>query len=145
MSATSTRGSVYVAWGRSFVTEAIVSARQVKRVMDLPVVLVTNEQIDDVSIFDEVVIVPFSKSYRDKILMRLSPFEKTVFPDTDTFVLEPLDQLFSMLDRFDLVYQPSAPSSHYDLPGVPMLAFEEPSAGLIAWRRNERVERFFDR
>lgn len=139
------RGFIYVAWGPTFIAEAVVSAAQVRRVMGLPIVLVTHEDVGQFPEFDDIIYTPFSHTYRDKILMRLSPFEHTIFLDTDTFVIDRLDDVFTMLERFDLVYQPSAPSMHYRLPGVPMLAFEEPSAGIIAWRRNDSVKAFFDR
>ncbi len=138
------RGIVYVAWGDSFLKEAAASARQVRRHMALPIVLITSQHTQHAAAFDDVVIVPFSNTYRDKILMNKSPFEQTIFLDTDTFVMEPLDQIFELLQRFDVVYQASAPSDHYKLEGVPMLAFDEPSAGLIAWRNSKQVSEFFD-
>jgi hypothetical protein len=139
-----TRGIVFVAWGDMFIKEALESAAQLRKVMDLPITLITPEPFQPVGAIDTVINQPFKATYQDKILMRLSPYDETIFLDTDTFVLEPLDQIFQMLSKFDLLYQSSGPSLHYELPGVPMGAFEEPSAGLIAWRKCDAVERFFD-
>jgi hypothetical protein len=139
-----TRGVVYVAWGDEFVSEAKTSAISLKKQMDCPVSLITPTPIEDHGPFDEIIIEPFSRSYRDKILMRKSPYDHTIFLDTDTVILEPLDQLFDLLERFDLAYQPSAPSDHYKLDGVPLLAFYEPSAGILVWRNSPVTQQFFD-
>lgn len=145
MSAEATRGIVYVAWGETYVAEAVASAKQVRRVMQTPIVLITaDEAVETQGVFDKIIVTPFNRTYRDKILMALAPFDRVIFLDSDTFVLESLDQLFHMLERFDVVYQASAPSTHYTLPDVPMLALEEPSAGIIAWRRNDATRRFFE-
>jgi hypothetical protein len=91
-----------------------------------------------------VIDVPFSRTYRDKILMRLSPYEKTIFLDSDTHVLDSLAPLFALLDRFQLFFQAATGGRHYTLDGIPMAAFPEPSAGIVGWRRSEGTERFFE-
>lgn len=140
-----TRGFVYVAWGTRFLNEAIKSAFSVKQHMDYPIALITPISIEGPHPFDHVISTPFERTYRDKIKMVQSPFEETIFLDTDTYVLESFDPIFDLLKRFDIAYTPSAPSNHYTLPGVPNLAFDEPSAGLIAWRSNQETQRFFER
>jgi hypothetical protein len=139
-----TRGFIYVAWGTQFVKEAIRSALSVKQYMDYPIVLITPSPIQESHPFDQVICTPFEGTYRDKIKMVQSPFEETIFLDTDTYVLHSFDPVFDLLKRFDLAYQPSGPSNHYTLPGLPELAFDEPSAGLVAWRANGETRRFFE-
>ena len=138
------RGFIYVAWGERYLREAFDSATNLRKHMSDPIVLVTSEPVDEPNPFDSVIVTPFSATYRDKINMRLSPFEHTVFLDTDTWVLQSLDEVFQLLERFDIVYQPSAPSDHYRIEGMPMHAFYEPSAGFVAWRKNDRTTSFFD-
>lgn len=137
------RGIVYVAWGDSFIAEAIRSANSVKEHMDCSITLITSDPIKS-TVFDSIIITPFGNTYRDKIKMVMSPYENTIFLDTDTFALGSLEPLFDLLNRFDIAYQPSAPSDHYTLEGVPMHAFEEPSAGLVVWRRNDTTSEFFE-
>ena len=140
----SDKGFVYVAWGREFIEEAQRSVQSLRRFCDYPVTLVTSDAVEPNQWFNDVIKVDLSHTYRDKIKMGLAPYSKTIFLDTDTCILGEIEQLFSLLDRFDIFYQPSAPSDHYQLSGVPMLAFEEPSAGLIGWRKNSSTERFFE-
>jgi hypothetical protein len=141
---TPSRGFVYVAWGEKFVEEARRSAAALKEHMQLPVTLITTQAIENSAPFDAVIEAAFTATYRDKIKMRLSPYDETIFLDTDIAVLGPLDELFHLLDRFDIAYQPSAPSDHYEISGVPMHAFYEPSAGILVWKRNKATSAFFD-
>jgi hypothetical protein len=138
------RGIIYVAWGEEYVREAISSAAQVRSTTGYSCVLVTGDKVPVAQPFDAVINVPFSRTYRDKIAMRLSPFEYTIFLDTDTRVLGSLDPLFALLERFDVFFQPADGGLHYSIPGIPMDAFPEPHAGIIGWRDNSRTRELFD-
>ena len=137
-------GLIYVAWGDFFVQEAAKSALSAKRHGGYSCVLVTDGDQENIEPFDFVINTPFQKSYRDKIKMQMSPFEKTIFLDSDTFVADSLDPLFQLLDRFDVFFQAATGGIHYTIEGVPVTAFPEPSAGIIGFRKSEAVEQFFD-
>ena len=90
---TGSRGVVYIATGSKFVSEALASIGSLKKQMpDLPVTLFTDSddrnnfhynKVDSVFLIDEA-----TRSCRDKIRPLLdSPYEKTLFLDTDTFYL----------------------------------------------------------
>ena len=139
-----TRGVIYVATGRKFVEEALISVRSVKEHMpDLPVTLFTDMAefvasppggIDSVVLLSEV-----TRSCRDKIKpMADSPYEKTLFLDTDTYICEPVYDVFKMLDRFDIALSQAPDRYQYDLPELPG-CFTELNSGVIAFRKNERV------
>jgi hypothetical protein len=140
------RGFLYVAYGEKFVAEAALSAIRCGEIHGIACVLVTNsypgKDIEDA--FDQIIITEFRRGYDDKLLMALSPFEETIFIDTDTYILAPLDQLFNILHKFDLAVQFTPGGQHYRLPCVPD-CFTEPSAGIIVWRRSERMDAFFER
>lgn len=138
-------GVIYVATGRKFVAEALVSAGSVKKHMpDLPVCLYTDlEQlvssppagIDRVYLLREV-----KRSCQDKIKpMADSPYEKTLFLDTDTYLCEPVFDLFEMLDRFDIALAQAPDRYQYHLPDLPD-CFTELNSGVIAYRKNRKVE-----
>lgn len=79
----------------------------------------------------------------DKLLAWEAPFERCVFLDSDTHVCGDLSDLFGLLDTFDLAVAPETLRGlHYNLPGVPG-AFSEFNTGVIAFRRNPDVEKFF--
>lgn len=140
----SSRGFVYVASGEQFIWEAVRSATRVKKWHDLPCLLICDRSVEmeALGIFDEVRNELDGFNYKDKILMGESPYEESIFLDTDTLVCEPMWELFDLLDRFDLAVQFSLGGNHYRLSTVPP-SFHEPSAGIVVWKKNQRTEEFF--
>jgi hypothetical protein len=140
------KGFVFVVFGDKYIQEAASSAKQIRRIHDYPILLITDRPLADSKIaaeFSQVMVRPFKLEYSDKIFMRESPYTKTIFLDSDTFVQKTLDPLFDLLDHFDLALQFQSPVSHYHQPGIPV-SFQEPSAGLICWKKSEAVSKFFD-
>lgn len=138
------QGVVYIATGEQFVHEALQSARSVKKHMpDLPVTLFTDlaelkhdvpEPVNSVVILESV-----TNSCRDKIQpLTDSPYEKTLFLDTDTYLCEPVYDLFDMLDQFDIALAQAPDRYQYDLPHLPD-CFTELNSGVIVYRKNQSV------
>jgi len=76
--------------------------------------------------------------------MRLSPWQHTLFLDTDTYVTTDLGHLFEMLeDGFDLLAHQLFEGHNYGLEGVPD-AFPEFNTGVIGFRNTPDVQRFFE-
>jgi hypothetical protein len=114
------KGILYVATGARYVEEARSSARSVRACNPgLPICLVTDQSIEPDADFDIVRDVHETPSgtaagpenylaldrvaYYRKILPLVgSPFEKTLFLDTDTWVGDSLEDLFTLLDSFVL-------------------------------------------
>jgi hypothetical protein len=145
-------GVIYAAVGAEYLAEATVSARTVKQWMpDVPVTLFTSEAGAgvDPACFDQVVrIAEAQGSFEDKIIaMRCSPYEKTLFLDTDTYLCESVADVFAVLDRFDFAaalepcqHDPTfgkvhAPEAGEDLPD----AIIEHTSGVIAYKRTAAV------
>jgi hypothetical protein len=98
-------GVVYVATGERFINEAEKSARSVKlRYPDLKISIFSDREPSS-DIFDNTIIIENPNySIRDKVEnLKHTPYEKTVFLDTDTFVCSSsgLKQIFDLLDEFD--------------------------------------------
>ena len=96
------KGLLYIATGDRHNKEALASAILSRPfACDLPIYCIT-DQVDQVSssgVFDKVSshIDPV-RSYRDKITAMLSlPFKRTLFLDTDAFLLRPLIHCFRLL------------------------------------------------
>ncbi len=135
------RGIVYVATGRKFVDEALISVRSVKKQMpELPVTLFTDlseliasppEGIDSVFHLTEV-----TNSCLDKMSPLVdSPYEKTLFLDTDTYLCDRVDELFDVLDRYDIAAAHPPFRVQYQLPGIPD-CFPEPNTGVIVFKKS---------
>jgi len=98
----------------------------------------------------DLVRVPSSESdgFFDKArLMAESPYERTVFIDTDVFVVEPFPELFTILDHFDCAvtheeYVNTDWDNHYPRPDVPV-SYPEFNTGLMAFRRSSATAALF--
>ncbi len=97
-------------------------------------------------------LVRVSSSERDGFfdkarLMSESPYERTVFIDSDIYVVEPFAELFRMLDRFDCAltheeYLNTDWDNHCPRPDIPV-SFPEFNTGLIAYRRSPKTLALF--
>lgn len=139
-------GVVYIATGPRFVEEAKTSLRSLRmHHPEWPVVLFTDGEGDFCGDgFSDVRRIENPEhSFADKIgPLGASPFEKTLFLDTDTHVCAPLDDLISLLGRVDLAAAHAPMRVTWPQPGIPD-AFPEINSGVLAWRKSEGTDAFF--
>lgn len=139
-------GFVYVATGDGYLAEARRSAESVRHHHpQLPICLVTDQEHAAGGPFTEIRRPrgPVGHQPIDKLLAIEAPYERCIFLDTDTFVLDDLSPVFEVLERFDLAaHQDVNRGWNYTLPDVP-LAFSEFNTGVIAFRNAPAVQDFF--
>lgn len=99
----SDEGFLYIVTGDKFLNEAIRSAERLREVdPDANITLISDREPES-SVFDRVDLIeqPFH-SHQDKVAhIRDSPYSKTIFLDSDTYVCSGLSDLFDLLDRYD--------------------------------------------
>lgn len=144
------RGVIYIAFGDRYVSEALYSAASLKAVSDVPVTLFTDKavaapQIDDVRIFEP-------RHKRAKIdMLAESPFERTLYLDSDTRILEDVSPLLALLDRVDIAAaQDQCRRSHRWAAAIDAYAaipetFSELNCGILAYRKSDATLRLFAR
>jgi hypothetical protein len=143
------RGILYLAKGEQFRRDVRQAARQVKEVMpNVPISIVTDKDLDD-QLFDEVIVdrAEFETSDKPSVLQR-TPYDRTIFLDTDIHLHSMIDELFDILNEFDLALVrdhmecnvPSTDQGSTD--GVPE-AFPELNSGVIAYVDCPEVIEFF--
>lgn len=144
-----TRGVLYVATGEKYVRAAIRSALTIiKHCPDLPIHLFTDAQSNanlfahNLSPFSSVAVIdnPHHRSKVDYIAH--TPFEHTLFLDTDTALNTDIRDMFQILDRFDIALT----HAHHRSPsrlqrwrvGLPD-SFPEFNTGVILYRNSPAV------
>lgn len=139
------RGVVYVATSSSLLAEAEHSVASLRRHNPgLPVMLVTHKPPAAPELWDRVRLLESpSFSSKDKLHMSSSPWERTLFLDTDTLVFAPLDEVFELLDRFDFAAVQTSSGYHYKIESLPN-TFPEFNSGVIAFRKSEKLAEFFE-
>lgn len=147
------RGVIYIASGRSYIRDAKISARSVKRHNpSLSITLYTNEGVN-LEVFDQVVpIAEPIENWGDSILSNKHfPYEQNLYLDADTFVCGDITEVFDLLARYDLAAAADASrgrrnSEFYekidrDLPS----SFPEPNTGVMVYNRCTEVRDFFEK
>ncbi|MAB57127.1 MAG: hypothetical protein CL524_06205 [Aequorivita sp.] len=100
-------GFLYVANRPKFLNEILISVKSLKRFNVAPVCLVCTEELRTNEIlekFDIVIVDDMLKNYTylAKIIgMQKSPFQRTIFLDSDTFITDSISELFELLDFVD--------------------------------------------
>jgi hypothetical protein len=144
MSNAGSRGIIYVATGHRYVAEAVESLVTLRRTNPgLPAALVT-DAVSPPGDWEQVMpLADPTHSFRDKLHMRRSPWELTLFLDTDIYVAANIGLLFDLLADFDIISHQLFEGHDYELEGVPD-AFPEFNTGVIGFRRSPEVQAFFD-
>lgn len=106
------RGVIYFAVGQKYLQEAIISAQSVRRQMpDLPLAIFSDVPAPS-EIFDYCLEVAKDCSLKRQKMYALlnTPFEQTLFLDTDTYMIAPVYELFELIEDG---YQFAAALSHW--------------------------------
>ena len=140
-------GYLYIAYGEAFTKEALMSIRSLR------IALYTDnkelgEEIQnelEINLIGEIQV----NHLRAKVdYMDQSPFVKTVFLDSDTVIVRNCDDMFDLLDRFDIAivndyarkrkkYSDIVPE-YGEIP----YAFSEANSGVIAFNSSTRTQTF---
>jgi len=139
-------GILYVATGQRFVDEAAASCRSLRVQMpDIPVLLFTDVDRSRIpEIFDQIRRIERPTfSFADKIKpLAESPFERTIFLDTDTHVCAPLDDIFTLLTNGDIAAAHAPMRVTWPQPDIPD-SFPEVNSGVLAWRKSDNTVKLF--
>ena len=133
------QGILYSAFGDRYLTEAKQSVASSLLVNPCPHHIFCDALPDDSiqGVTYEVVENPIGNIRTQKMRSLLaSPFERTIYLDTDTLVVEPLMDIFDVLDRYDLAMTHAPAYRGMDDPEIPP-AFYEFNGGVIAFRRSD--------
>ena len=142
----SSRGVVYIVTGQKFVEEACLSAASVKKCMPyIPITIFSDVPIDS-TLFDQV--VPIDRPAYDKeakiLHIRKSPYQETLFLDSDTHMIDDSRELFSLLERFDFAAVHSPCRAQYQVSEVPD-CFPELNTGVLLFKKSEQTESLLQR
>jgi hypothetical protein len=143
-----TNGAIYIITHDSRYTELLLgSAASLKRVMpELPITVFSQFPLESPD-FERVIRVEDSEDgfYDKTLLMQQTPYDRTLFVDADTRIVEPVPELFTILDEFDFAatheeYVNSDWFNRYPRPDI-RLGFPEFNTGILAYRRSPQMDR----
>lgn len=143
------QGIIYTAIGSKYVQEAQISARSVKKFLPkVKIIIFTDSPPLDKGVFDQIIKIDnlHPKPHINKLIsMMNSPFQDTLFLDTDTFICGDISELFDLLNHFDIAM--THDRRYYDdFPkdtGIPD-AFREFNQGVIIFRKSIKLQKIFE-
>ncbi len=146
------KGYIYTAFGEKYLKESVDSALSLKKCNpSYPIALITNDPNFNHSVFDEIIVekLPFDRNaekigFRSKIyFLSKSPYDYTLFVDTDTYHCDNSDELFELLDFFDiLISHGYNESSFATLDNYKLSGYRTYNTGVIGFRNNPAVKTF---
>ncbi|MCS4191520.1 hypothetical protein GGP51_003016 [Salinibacter ruber] len=147
---------MFSATGDQYVAEAVQSARRLRELHaeEVGIALFTGRTDVEGPFTHVLSLDPPSHDRTDKIgAMLASPFEETIFLDTDTYAVENLSEIFDLLSVFDIaaahapgrVKREGETGWHvYYAEDVPT-SFPAYNTGVVGFKRNRHVKNLFQR
>jgi hypothetical protein len=142
------QGAIYIiTQDPRYVGLLLTSAASLKRAMpELPITVFSQFPVES-QLFEKVIRVdPTQDGFYDKTQwMKNVPYDRTLFIDADTFVVEAVPELFALLDHFDCAatheeYGSTDWFHNYPRADIPA-SFPEFNTGILMLKKSERVDR----
>jgi len=142
-------GVLFIASGARYARFALAAATSIRRSNPrLSIALFTDQH--ELSVRGEVDIIGLFRDghYRSKVdYIGASPFERSLYLDTDIRVVAPLHDMFRLLERFDLAIAHAHARNKLETlekwrSDIPR-AFPQLNAGVILYRRGEALDRLW--
>lgn len=141
------RGVFYISGDDEYIHEARRSAESVaSNTSDIDIAIATDAESPG-DIFDRVIECSPSRSFRDKVeLMDHSPYDRTLYLDTDTYVTGELSPVFQVLSRGNIAvaHTPNRNHPKRSVSSHVPDAFPTFNTGVIAYQDVHAVQEFFD-
>lgn len=96
------RGILYIAFGDKYIRQAEKSASSVKKVQDTHITIFCDCEITSSS-FDAVRKVRPEHKRAKVDFLHETPYDKTIYLDSDTKVIRNISEIYDILERFDFV------------------------------------------
>jgi lipopolysaccharide biosynthesis glycosyltransferase len=149
-----TEGILYIAYNKhpnaNHIKEAIVSAKSIKAIHpDIHITLFTDVD-PGTKCFDTVKIVKVTGVRLKQVYLYDSPYDRTLFLDSDTKLVNRIDGIFDLLDRVDMAAaldhvrkDPKKSRVYSDYANIPD-SFSEFNSGVILFKKSPVVKKFFE-
>ena len=139
-----TKGVIYIATGKRYVDEALVSAASLKKhIPNLPITLFTDVDVKSKYIDNVVKINNPKYTFEDKVrYINKSPYDYTIYLDTDTYLCDDVSELFDLFDKFDMAIARFPMEEGSNINGIPK-SFVLLDTGIILFKKSSKTKKFF--
>jgi hypothetical protein len=158
------KGVVYIAFGDKFIKEAIFSATSLKfHCPNISITIFANVEINNSIFNNEILLDDNDKGDTNRckmFVLHKSPYTKTLYIDTDTMINHDIEEVFEILDKFDIAlvhdfarkrcvnFEHKKVPKGYEFSKLPEYnnipyAFPEYNGGVILYKKSEQMDQFF--
>jgi len=147
------RGILYIAFGEAFTKEALYSAESVKKNSpNIPICMMTDmRDLVSISPYVDIIVDIKVNHVRVKVdYISHSPFEETIYLDSDTCIVEDISDMFDMLQKYDIcaIYDFARKRKKYsdiipEYSDIPY-GFSEVNGGVFVYKDNKKTKEFFN-
>jgi hypothetical protein len=147
------QGFLYVVDGTRYASEAVLAIKRLRELSSLPVCIVCDKYYEEInSIVDTKTSVLIAEEiHRSKFVSKIvgmmsTPFEETLYMDTDTYVCLKIDNIFDALKLYDIAMtiEPSVNTSQFRLDDNFAYIIPEYNTGVVLFRRNGNTRNLFE-
>lgn len=146
------KGFLYIASGEEYFKEAEYSAKSLRKQMpNAHISIITNENYF-AEIFDDIIKIDFENSkkldWKQGLSMKIlglqhTPYKKTLFIDTDTFFADNCEEVFEILNYFDITICHSPNDiSKVTVNGKKLYGYYPYNTGVLGYVSSEKVLKF---
>ena len=147
-------GYLYAATGQKYIEEAVISVRSLRRInSDIHATLITDNQIE-ISDFDSIQILKNENqnlnAWKSGLLFKVMalqnfPYNKTFFVDTDTYFCDECEELFELLEYYDLlICHAPADVSMVTVGKKELDGYFPYNTGVIVYNKNDIIKKTFE-
>jgi len=136
------KGVVYVANSKEYLREAEASARQLKRTNpSINFSVLTNRSTNFE--FDKVIPIPSeNRGFEDKIrYLTESPYDQTLFLDSDTYVIDDISNLFELLGSYQIGFCIERGYKEHQYNQLPN-CYPEYNTGVLLFQNDKKFDQF---
>ena len=150
MTQTQNKGVIYIASGKRYIEEACRSAASLKQWLpNISVTLFSDQEyssphFENVIVFSELGSWTTDQKSPKVVYMYQSPYDYTLYLDTDTYICDDISDIFSLLEHYDIAAAHSPLRSGKTREGIPD-SFPEMNSGIIAFRKSPEVKEVFSK
>ena len=128
----------------NYINEAIFSAKSLRKIEPSANICLFTDQKIKSDVFSEIKIVDMSLRCKQYYLDK-SPYEKTIYIDSDTYIDHNIEDMFIMLDKYDMIgCHDYARKRMFPIPeymNIPY-AFSEINGGILGYKKNSSFDIF---
>lgn len=138
-------GIVYVAMGIKCQNELIESIKSVRKIYNNIPIKVFSDCKSEIPEVNQQIYCTYSDDlFLDKVTyISQTDFEQTLFLDTDTILVSPVDDAIILLNQFDMMFCHAPFRKTGFTTDIPD-AFSEINTGVIFYRNNPKTQQFFN-